>query len=253
MAERRMFAKTIVLSDAFLDMPLSARCLYFSLGMVADDDGFVNSPKSQMRQIGASTDDLNLLIAKKFVIAFESGVICIKHWRINNYLRNDRYKESTYTKERAMLKVEENGAYIVDNSRYTVGIPGGIPSIDKNSKEKNSIDKNSIGECNSAGTLEEISTPPDVASPEDLKSLFYSNRLDIQIDCKPIYCFEEYETLVWALSVSSFARNLIRTLSLLHKKADILRTGQWTDYQKGVISEDKLMNDLIGHWGEVKQ
>ena len=79
MAERRMFAKTIVLSDAFLDMPLSARCLYFTLGMLADDDGFVNSPKSIMRQAGASTDDLNLLMAKRFILAFDSGVIVIKH------------------------------------------------------------------------------------------------------------------------------------------------------------------------------
>jgi hypothetical protein len=75
MAERRMFAKTIVLSDAFLDMPTSARCLYFTLGMLADDDGFVNSPKSIMRQAGASTDDLNLLMAKRFILAFESGII----------------------------------------------------------------------------------------------------------------------------------------------------------------------------------
>ncbi|MBQ8178024.1 MAG: hypothetical protein IJ033_02410 [Clostridia bacterium] len=250
MAERRMFAKTIVMSDAFLDMPLSARCLYFSFGMVADDDGFVNNPKSQMRQIGASTDDLNLLVAKKFVIAFENGVICIKHWRINNYLRNDRYKESTYTKERASLRIEANGAYVVDNSRYTSGIPGGIPSIDKKSKEEKSVEKDSIGEC-SASALEEFSTPDDVASSEDLKSLFYSNRLAIQIDCKPIFSFEEYETLVWALCVSSFARNLIRTLSLLHKKAKELKTGQWTDFNRKT-SDDQLTNDIIEHWGEIR-
>ena len=111
MAERRMFAKTIVLSDAFLDMPLSARCLYFTFGMLADDDGFVNSPKSIMRQSGASNDDLNLLIAKKFILTFDSGVIVIKHWRINNYLRNDRYKETTYLEEKNALVIKENGVY----------------------------------------------------------------------------------------------------------------------------------------------
>ena len=111
MAERRMFAKTIVLSDAFLDMPLSARCLYFTLGMLADDDGFVNSPKSIMRQAGASTDDMNLLMAKRFILAFDSGVIVIKHWRIHNYIQKDRYKESKYIEEKATLTLDQNGAY----------------------------------------------------------------------------------------------------------------------------------------------
>ncbi len=111
MAERRMFAKTIVLSDAFLDMPLSARCLYFTLGMLADDDGFVNSPKSIMRQAGASNDDLNILMAKRFILAFDSGIIVIKHWRIHNYIQKDRYKESKYIEEKATLTVDEKGAY----------------------------------------------------------------------------------------------------------------------------------------------
>lgn len=111
MAERRMFAKTIVLSDAFLDMPLSARCLYFTLGMFADDDGFVNSPKGIMRQCGASEDDLKVLIAKKFVLVFESGVMVIKHWRINNYLRGDRYKETKHLEEKENLTTDKNGVY----------------------------------------------------------------------------------------------------------------------------------------------
>lgn len=111
MAERRMFAKTIVLSDAFLDMPLSARCLYFTLGMFADDDGFVNSPKGIMRQAGCSEDDMKVLLAKKFLLAFESGVIVIKHWRINNYLQKDRYNPTKYGDEKATLSLDENGAY----------------------------------------------------------------------------------------------------------------------------------------------
>ena len=131
-----MFAKTIVLSDAFLDMPMSARCLYFTLGMLADDDGFVNQPKSIMRQCGASDDDMKVLLAKKFVLAFENGVIVIKHWRINNYLRNDRYKETVYKDEADLLTVEENGS-------YTLGIPNsGIPSIGKDSKGKDSKGNN---------------------------------------------------------------------------------------------------------------
>lgn len=142
MAERRMFAKTIVLSDAFLDLPMSARCLYFTLGMLADDDGFVNSPKSIMRQCGASNDDLKVLLAKKFILAFETGVIVIKHWRINNYLRNDRYTETKYVDEKALLTVDETGIY---HSGIPGGIPNsGIPSIGKDRLDKVSLGKDSV-------------------------------------------------------------------------------------------------------------
>lgn len=111
MAERRMFAKAIVLSDAFLDMPMSARCLYFTLAMLADDDGFINSPKSIMRQCGSTTDDMNILIAKRFVLTFESGVVVIKHWRIHNLIQKDRYRETKYLEEKAMLTLDGNKAY----------------------------------------------------------------------------------------------------------------------------------------------
>ena len=147
MAERRMFAKTIIASDAFLDMPLSARCLYFALGMYADDEGFVNSPKSIARLIGASTDDMNILLVRRFLIAFPSGVCLIKHWRINNYLRSDRFQPTKYTEERNQIIVEENGAYALISERYTNGIPNdGIPSIDENSLGKESLGKESIKE-----------------------------------------------------------------------------------------------------------
>lgn len=146
MAERRMFAKTIVLSDAFLDMPLSARCLYFTLGMLADDDGFVNAPRSVMRQCGASDDDMKLLIAKKFVLIFDSGVIVIKHWRINNYLRNDRYTETKYVEEKATLSLDDKGIYHVGECGIPVGIPSmGIPSIGKDSIGEGSVGEESIG------------------------------------------------------------------------------------------------------------
>lgn len=139
MAERRMFAKTIIDSDAFIDMPVTARLLYYDLGMRADDDGFVNAPKKIMRMVGASEDDMRILIARKFIIPFESGVVVIKHWRINNYLRSDRYKETTYKDEKKELTILENGAYRMS------GIPGGIPQTEErytqNSIGKDSIDK----------------------------------------------------------------------------------------------------------------
>ena len=121
-AERRMFAKTIIDSDAFLDMPLTAQALYMHLSMRADDDGFVNNPKRIQRMIGASVDDLELLISKSFVLRFESGVIVIKHWRINNFLRNDRYKPTVYQEEWRTLSIKENGAYTLSEN---AGIPNG--------------------------------------------------------------------------------------------------------------------------------
>ncbi|MDD4279935.1 MAG: replisome organizer, partial [Candidatus Sumerlaeales bacterium] len=111
MAQRRMFSKQIIDSDAFLDMGASAQSLYFHLAMRADDDGFVNNPKKIQRMIGAADDDLKILIAKRFVIMFESGVIVIKHWRMHNYIRADRYNETAYIDEKSQLKIKENGSY----------------------------------------------------------------------------------------------------------------------------------------------
>ena len=157
MAERRMFAKTIVLSDAFLDMPLGARCLYMTMGMLADDDGFVNAPKSIMRQCGASVDDLKMLIAKKFVIPFESGVIVIKHWRINNYLQKDRLQPTKYVEELASLTVDENGAYTESCIHDCVYIDK--YSIDKDSIGKDSIDKVSVIESGGEKPAKRFSPP----------------------------------------------------------------------------------------------
>ena len=141
MAERRMFAKTIIDSDAFLEMPISARLLYYDLGMRADDDGFVNSPKKIMRVIGATNDDMNILIMRKFIIPFDNGVVVIKHWRINNYLRKDRYNETQYIEQMACLDVDEKGNY---HLKDTNGIPDGIPTVDtgKDSiyKQSNKLD-----------------------------------------------------------------------------------------------------------------
>ena len=104
MAERRMFSKVVIDSDAFLDMPLSAQALYFHLSMRADDDGFVSSPKRIQTYVGASTDDLKILLAKHFLIPFESGVVVIKHWKVHNYIQKDRYKETYYQTEKALLE-----------------------------------------------------------------------------------------------------------------------------------------------------
>ena len=111
MAERRMFAKTIIDSDAFLEMPQSSQLLYFHLAMRADDDGFVNKPKTILRMVGCKDDDMTVLIAKKFIIPFDSGIVVIKHWKIHNYIQKDRYMETKYKEEKAQLALDENKSY----------------------------------------------------------------------------------------------------------------------------------------------
>lgn len=127
MAERRMFAKTIIDSDAFLDMPLSTQSLYFHLSMRADDDGFINNPKKIQRMVGCGDDDLKLLMAKRFILVFDSGVIVIKHWKIHNYIRNDRYKPTLYQEEKAELAEKNSKAYtfkteVIESEKH-LGIP----------------------------------------------------------------------------------------------------------------------------------
>jgi len=116
MAERRMFSKSVIDSDAFLDMPLSTQALYFHYNMKADDDGFINSPSKIIRLINASKNDYDLLLFKGFIIPFESGICVIRHWKIHNYIQKDRYKSTMYETEKASLKLEKSGEYTVKNS-----------------------------------------------------------------------------------------------------------------------------------------
>lgn len=111
MAERRMFAKTIIDSDAFLEMPATSQLLYFHLCMRADDEGFINKPKSIMRLVACRDDDLRILYARKFIIPFESGIVVIKHWKIHNYIRGDRLQVTKYLEEKAQLEITDNQSY----------------------------------------------------------------------------------------------------------------------------------------------
>lgn len=162
-----MFAKTIIDSDAFIDMPTSARLLYYDLGMRADDDGFVNSPKKIMRMIGASEDDMRLLIHKKFIIPFDGGVVVIKHWRIHNYIQKDRYTETKYKTEKAQLTLDENKAYktpgIIENTQclQSVYIPVYKPDTQVR-LGKDRIDKDNINtSCgDNSPPIEEAPTKP---------------------------------------------------------------------------------------------
>ena len=190
MAERRMFAKTIIDSDAFLDMPVTARLLYYDLAMRADDDGFVNSPKKIMRMVGASQDDLGILILRKFILPFDSGVVVIKHWRIHNYIRGDTYHETTYKEEKATLELDENKAY-----RSIVNSPSTERQrlVDDTSTQvrlgKDSLGKDRLGKGGTGGNASRF-VPP---TKEEIRAYCTENGYNIDVD----YFFDHYSGNGW--------------------------------------------------------
>lgn len=199
MAEKRMFAKTIIDSDSFLDMPLSTQALYFHLSMRADDDGFINNPKKIQRVVGAADDDLKLLIFKNFVIPFESGVCVIKHWFIHNYIRGDRYKPTVYQEEREQLDVKENKAYTLGNPSVealpdgmTVGIPSGNHMVDQPETQYR-LDKSSI-DLEENSILHGAETPPSRNIPPLNASLIV---ISITLNDKTEYPITEEDVKEW--------------------------------------------------------
>lgn len=144
MANKRMFSLDVIDTDNFMEMPLTAQALYFHLGMRADDDGFISSPRQIMKAVECKQDDMKILVSKGFVIPFENGVVVIRHWKQNNYIRPDRYRETSYLAEKKQLVIENN----IYNMTQT-GMPSDIPVVTELDTQyrlgKYSIDKDSIG------------------------------------------------------------------------------------------------------------
>ena len=205
MAEKRMFTQKIIDSDAFLDMPLSTQALYFHLNMRADDDGFVNNPKRIQRTVGASEDDLKLLIAKRFLICFENGVIVIKHWRMHNTLKNDRYRPTQYQEEYKMLEIKDNKSYT--ERQYIDVLPAGNEvepmrkqpgtslepqysiDIDKVSKEENSKEEDKKIYIDVISYLNEKAGTKYKASSSKTKTL-------INARIREGYSLEDFKTVI---------------------------------------------------------
>lgn len=173
MAQKRMFSMKIVDTDVFLDMPQSTQNLYFHLGMRADDEGFVGNIKRIMKMLGSSEDDEKVLLSKRFILEFESGVVVIKHWLINNYLQNDRIKETSYLQEKSLLYVKENGAYTFDKEQ-------GKPLLEDKMYTKciHRLDKISIEE----NRLDKIKENPKDELQEILKTYSFSEKIGIIIN-----------------------------------------------------------------------
>ena len=206
MAQKRMFSLNVVDTDNFLDMPVSARLLYYELGMRADDDGFVDNWKKILLFTGLKDDDMKVLMAKQFIIPFESGIIVIKHWRLNNYLQKDRIKPTIYQDEYKQLTVDENNVYKLDTTC--------IHSIDKYS-----IDKYSIN--NKEEPKRKIFTKPTV---EEINQ--YCLERNNGINAEAFYDF--YESKDWYVGKNKMKdwKACIRTWEQRNKK-DEPKTPSW--------------------------
>ena len=159
MAERRMFTKKITDADAFTELPPTSQALYFHLCMGADDDGFSNQIRRAMFSAHADRHDFELLVQKRFIIPFESGVIVIKHWRMHNLIKSDRYKETSYIEEKAMLVLKDNGVYSSEDSGTQLEPnwnPTGTQLEPQVRLGKVRLDKDSLGEV----SIEDVCTEP---------------------------------------------------------------------------------------------
>ena len=172
LAQKRMFTMKIVDSDAFLDMPVSAQLLYFHLGMRADDDGFVDRPKRIMKDIGVNEDDLKILIAKKFILTFDNGLLVIKHWRMHNTLSKNRYHETQYLEEKRMLLIKDNGAYSLTNGKPIDDTRLLEMSERQSVKQRNKIDEQ---KTSNRRTIDEQKTNAD-------KGLGLDKDLELELD-----------------------------------------------------------------------
>ena len=190
-----MFAKTIIDSDAFLDMPITSQLLYFHLSMRADDDGFVNKPKSIMRMIGCKDDDLLLLFSKKFLIPFESGVVVIKHWKIHNYIRRDTYTETKYKEEKATLEMDENNAYrLLSEETLQVCDESVTGTSTQDRLGKDRIGKVSIDSMPGAETAP---TPPEPPKPPKNEKSSSPVVISIPLNDKTEYQITEADVAAW--------------------------------------------------------
>ena len=215
MANKRMFSLDIVDSDAFVSMPLSTQALYFHLSMRADDDGFVKNPKRIQRDIGSNEDDMKVLIAKRFILPFESGIVVIKHWKINNNIRSDRYKPTTYIEERSMLVLKENGAY---TEAEKVGMTLGIPNdnqVGDTRYAQYSIGKSSIDLDKYSSSV----VDGDTTTPEENKLKLIGGNLGKGV----VYLTDrQFSNLIDKLGLDAFNRYVERLATfIIDKKAHV--------------------------------
>ena len=244
MAERRMMAKSIIKSDQFLEMPMSSQLLYFHLLLDADDDGFINAPKSIMRVIGAKDDDMRVLQAKGYTIPFDSGVIVIKHWRIHNSLRKDRYNPNPQLEnERKQLIINDRKEYELATTWQPTGnqlATNGYHSIGKDSIGKDSIGKDSIGNCcDKPQQTRTHFTPPTI---EEVKA--YCIERNNNIDAE--YFIDFQEARGWVLSNGKKMKDWKATIRTWEKNNYNKRTSNKSSKDDAISVVNNLMGKLGG-------
>ena len=255
MADRRMFASQIVESDAFTDMPISAQALYFHMGMNADDDGFINNAKKVITIIGASKEDLSILIDKRFVLAFPSGVYVVKHWRMANSIQKDRYRPTVYEEEMASLVIKENKAY-TEKTKGEVSFDSKVPESSETSSakacfqgsekpvskvpessetqlDKDSIDKDSINK-NSVRAVKHPVTRFVPPSLDEVKDYCRERKSTVN----PVKFFEYYSAGHWIDSKGQPVRNWRQKLITWEKKEEE-RNGRKSSTDKSISGKDK--------------
>ena len=248
MAERRMMAKSIIKSDQFLDMPATTQNLYFHMLLDADDDGFVNAPKSIMRIVGAKEDDYKLLVAKQFVIGFGSGVIVIKHWKIHNYIQSDRYKPSIQP-ERKLLEITANKEYQLNTSRVSIvdteciqDVSVGKVRLGKASIGKVRLDKTIEGECEkSHSPKRKTFTKPTI---DEIQNYCIERNNNVNAE----QFFDYYESNGWKVGKNSMKdwKAAVRTW----ERSEYRKPTQKKNSKQDAIND---LRDLMNEYGGVNE
>lgn len=251
MAERRMMAKSIIKSDQFLDMPATTQNLYFHMLLDADDDGFVNAPKSIMRIVGAKEDDMKLLVAKQFVIGFGSGVIVIKHWKIHNYIQSDRYKPSIQP-ERKLLEITANKEYQLNADDVSIvdteciqDVSVGKVRLGKASIGKVRLDKTIEGECEkSHSPKRKTFTKPTIDEIQD-----YCIERNNNVDAQRFY--DHYESNGWKVGKNSMKnwQAAVRTWEQ-NSYTNTTKQTKKTNTEQTLDAIYKVMNESEAEYGE---
>ena len=244
MAEKRMFTKKITDADEFISLPSSTQALYLHLCMAADDDGFNNQVQMAMFKAHASVDDVKILLTKRFILQFESGVIVIKHWRMANALRKDRYTETAYQEELKRLKVKDNGSYTFADGN-DVWLPDGCQMVAERLPQY-SIDKDSIDYKEKINQKEKKSTrfiPPTI---DEIKA--YCDERNSSVDPESFYSFYESKGWMigknkmknWKMAISTWERKDANYVSNREeqkreendKKKGLVHIDDWTKVDK---------------------
>lgn len=259
MPEKRMFSKVVTDTDAFMEMPLSTQALYFHLSLHADDDGFVGNPKRIQKLIGASDDDAKILVAKRYVLAFDSGIIVIKHWRIHNYIQKDRYKETTYVEEKSTLALDSKNAYVEKEKVECIqNVSNLYPECVQNVSNSypnctHRLDKISIDKISNSNSSDKKSNksfiPPTL---EEVKA--YCKERRNNVDANSFINF--YESKGWYVGKNKMVswKAAVRTWENKDKKdKNVKQTSEWFDeYQENlnntnnnlVVDEDTSLEEL---------